>query len=125
MVGLADGAGIEDAGGVHHFVAGHVGVAVEKEIRSADAGRSGRDVDEQKGAAMALEEELFRQIECVVIVAQHAVEGAAEFLDGVEGIEVAKIPQVPDFVGGGDGLGDVGGEFSVGIGDDGDFHQRW
>jgi hypothetical protein len=32
---------------------------------------------------------------------------------------------VPDFVGGGDGLGDVGGEFSVGIGDDGDFHQRW
>lgn len=125
MVGLADGAGVEDAGGVHHFVAGHVGVAVEEEIRSPDASRSGRDVDEQKGAAIALEEELFREVERVVVVTQHAVERATEFLDGVEVFKVAKIPQMPDFVGGGDGLGDVGGEFSVGIGDDGDFHQRW
>ncbi len=123
FVGFADGAGVEDAGGADHFVARDVGVAVEEEFRAA--GAVGRDVDEEEGVAATLKEEAQGEIEAIVVVAKYGVNGWANGFYSVQGRHVAKIAEVPDFVGGGELRDGGGGEAAVGVRNNSNLHERW
>ncbi len=94
-------------------------MAVEEEV---DVGRRSGwgDVDEVDAEGAALEVQGEGPVCYGVAIAAYDFEGfsgGAEFIENPLGADVA---EVPDFVGGGELLDECGGQFVVGIGDDGD-----
>ena len=121
--GSAERPGVEDACQTDNFVTWDVGVAMEEEICAPKAGR--RNMDEEERLAGAFEEQLWRQVETPVVVAQDAVEWPAQAFHSVERLLIAVVAKVPNLVGLPQLTGRRGGESIVRVGDDGDEHESF
>ena len=113
---------VEDAGQTDDFVARDMRVAVEEEICSADT--RWRDVNEKKSFTGPFEEQLGRQIEAPVIVTEYPIKGPAERLEGIEGLLIAIVPEVPNLVGLSQLACRRGRKPIVRVGNDGDQHRQ-
>src|SRR5262245_37185605 len=71
-------------------------MAMEEEIRPTDS--RGRNVDQEKALAAALEEQPRREAETPVVIAQNTVERPAQGLDRVKSFLIAIVAEVPDHV---------------------------
>jgi hypothetical protein len=74
-----------------------MGVAMEKEIRPAYARRW--NVYQEKSLAGTLEEQLPRQVEAPVVVAQDPIKWPTYRFNRIEGLLIAIVSEVPDLVG--------------------------
>jgi hypothetical protein len=81
-------------------------------------------MDESAGHTVAFEEFLHRPRLEEVIVSLHHDDRRADLADRFEGGCAADIPEVPDFIGGGDGVRYGLGETIVCVGNDGDA-EHW
>ena len=74
-----------------------MGVAVEQKI--ADGQMARRNMDKGKTFAVLLEGQLFGKVKTVVVVALHGIKRTPDREAIAEGFQIAKIPEMPDFIG--------------------------
>jgi hypothetical protein len=71
-------------------------VAVKQKITRRQVAR--RNMDETETPAVLLESELLRQVEAEVVVAEHGVKWTPDRETGAQTFQIAKVPEMPDFI---------------------------
>ena len=74
-----------------------MGVAVKLKITRWQVAR--RNVDETETPAVLLKGELLGQVEAIVVIAEHGVKWTPDREAGAQAFQIAKIPEMPDFIG--------------------------
>lgn len=93
-----------------------MGVAVKQKITHGQVTR--RDMDQAKSFAVLLQSQTHREIKPVVVIALHGVKRPPDCEAVVQGFQIAKIPEMPDFIGLREFRQDFFRKSAVGIGDD-------
>jgi hypothetical protein len=94
-----------------------MGVAVKQKIARGQVAR--RNVDETETPAVLLKGELLGQVETKVVIAKHSVKWTPDREAVAEAFRIAKIPEMPDFIGFCEVRQDFLWQVAVGVRDDG------
>ena len=128
FVGLPDCSGVQEPGAAEHLIARNVRVTVNQKVRPT--GRTGRNVDQVERFSSPLQQQADRKIQTIIVVPQNGLDGRSDFAHSRERRKVAKIAQVPDFIGGSQIAQYLHRKRPVGVGDDCNAHggsqpRRW